>query len=38
MERGNSKEPKSKFKHRSSDDTSRLGHSERGKRAFLIKL
>jgi len=29
MERRNSKEPKSKFKHRSSDDRSRLGHTQR---------
>jgi len=38
MERENSKDPKSKFRHRSSDDRSRLGHSEREKWAFLIKL
>jgi hypothetical protein len=38
MERGKSKEPKSKFKHRSSDDRSRLGRRERKKCAFLIKL
>jgi hypothetical protein len=38
MERQNSKELKSKFKHRSSDDRSRLGHKEREKWGFLIKL
>jgi hypothetical protein len=38
MEQGNSKDAKSKFKHRSSDDRTRIGHSEREKWAFLIKL